>query len=151
MPERDLLADDQLERKLVADDLARVRTKFVNLILNDAAKEFSDVVATGFGQDGAAEDAKADFVAVRGQFETNKFVKQMKDDIRVRLGRKLMHSRFQFRSTDSPGPRRNGHSYSRSMDMIPSVVLSMRSRGHCFLLPLTVGQDVRIVVYKRVL
>jgi len=57
-----------------------VRTKFVNLILNDAGKEFADVVQTGFGQDGTDDAVAADFAAVRGQFDTNKFVTQMNDD-----------------------------------------------------------------------
>jgi hypothetical protein len=39
------------------------------------------VTQVGFGQDGAPGDVAADFQAVRGTFETNKFVKQMKQAI----------------------------------------------------------------------
>jgi len=63
-----------------ADELARARGKFLNLVINDASKEFDSVVRTGFGQDGGPEDAVADFTAVRGEFETNKFVKEMKEN-----------------------------------------------------------------------
>ncbi|MEE9603630.1 MAG: DUF4954 family protein, partial [Thermoguttaceae bacterium] len=65
----------------IADDLATTRGKFFNLILNDAAKEFGQIARTGFGQDGTEEDVAADFAAVRGELETNKFVKQVKGDI----------------------------------------------------------------------
>jgi hypothetical protein len=64
-----------------ADELAAARGKFLNLVLNDAAKEFSDAIRTGFGQDGEAADVATDFAAVRGELETNKFVKQMRADI----------------------------------------------------------------------
>ncbi len=65
----------------LADDLLKLRNKFVNLVLNDASKEFDDVVRTGFGQDGTTAEANFDFKAVRGEFESNKFVRQMKDDL----------------------------------------------------------------------
>jgi hypothetical protein len=65
----------------IADDLATTRGKFLKLILNDAGKEFGEVARTGFGQDGTDEDVAADFAAVRGELETNKFVKQVNGDI----------------------------------------------------------------------
>ena len=65
----------------MADSLLQVRNKFINLVLNDAGKEFDAVIRTGFGQDGTTEDASADFQAVRGDFDTNKFVRQMKEDL----------------------------------------------------------------------
>ena len=65
----------------MADELLEVRGKFLNLVLNDAKKEFGPAVQTGFGQDGSTEDVAADFEAVRGRFETNKFVRQMNDEI----------------------------------------------------------------------
>ena len=61
----------------IADDLLAVHRKFFNLVINDASKEFSDVSRTGFGQDGTADDAAADFTEVRGTFDTNKFVREM--------------------------------------------------------------------------
>ena len=75
--------DDATPESLIdmADQLLKVRSKFLNLVLNDASKEFGDVVQTGFGQDGTPDDVAADFSAVRGEFETNKFVRQMKDEM----------------------------------------------------------------------
>jgi len=72
-------APDDLAR--LADELVKVRGKFFNLVLHDAHKEFDPVVRTGFGQDGTDDDAAADFAAVRGQYETNKFVRQLEEDI----------------------------------------------------------------------
>lgn len=65
----------------IAEDLARARGKFLKMVLNDAAKEFDEGIQTGFGQDGEAEDVAADFTAVRGEFDTNKFVVQMRSDV----------------------------------------------------------------------
>ena len=70
----DLTLDDTVE---LADELLKTRQKFLKLVLNDASKEFDNVVRTGFGQDGRAEDVAADFEAVRGQYESNKFVREM--------------------------------------------------------------------------
>jgi len=74
----DATADDLAK---IADDLAAVRGKFLNLVLADARKEFDEVVQTGFGQDGTEADVAADFTAVRGEYETNKFVQQINNDI----------------------------------------------------------------------
>ena len=71
----------------IADELLRTRRKFFNLVLNDASKEFGEVIRTGFGQDGTAEDAAADFAAVRGEFETNEFVRQINAEIAALSGR----------------------------------------------------------------
>lgn len=65
----------------IADQLLADQSKFLNLILIDAGKEFDTVTQVGFGQDGSPEDIAADFQAVRGTFDTNKFVKQMKQAI----------------------------------------------------------------------
>jgi hypothetical protein len=65
----------------VAEQLRQTRGKFLNLVLHDATKEFDASIRTGFGQDGTADDVEADFAAVRGTFETNKFVAQMKSEI----------------------------------------------------------------------
>jgi NDP-sugar pyrophosphorylase family protein len=48
--------------------------KFYDMVLNDAKKEFVGKARTGFGIDGNQD---ADFEAVRGKYETNKFVKQL--------------------------------------------------------------------------
>jgi hypothetical protein len=65
----------------LADELVKVRGKFINLVLNDASKEFDTVIRTGFGQDGRPDDLATDFEAVRGRYETNKFVRQLQDDL----------------------------------------------------------------------
>jgi hypothetical protein len=69
------------ELATIADDLAANRGKFLNLVLADARKEFDKVVQTGFGQDGTEADVADDFTAVRGEYETNKFVQQINNDI----------------------------------------------------------------------
>ncbi len=72
----------------IADQLLTDQSKFLNLILIDAGKEFDTVTQVGFGQDGSPEDVAADFRAVRGTYETNKFVKQMKqavEDLNTRI------------------------------------------------------------------
>lgn len=65
----------------VGEELNKVRRKFLNLVRYDAIKEFDAVIRTGFGQDGTSDDADADFDAVRGKMETNKFAKQLDTDI----------------------------------------------------------------------
>jgi hypothetical protein len=67
----------------IADQLLDVQTKFLNLILIDAGKEFDQVTRTGFAQDGSDADQTADFQAVRGEFDTNKFVTQMKQALEI--------------------------------------------------------------------
>ncbi len=73
---------------LISDQLLAVQGKFLSLILIDAGKEFDEVTQTGFAQDGSDTDRAADFQAVRGDFDTNKFVKQMKqaiEDLNTRI------------------------------------------------------------------
>ena len=65
----------------LADDLLKTRQKFLKLVLNDASKEFDNVVRTGFGQDGSDDDVASDFEAVRGNYDTNKFVRQMESEL----------------------------------------------------------------------
>ena len=69
------------ESAVLADELLKTRQKFLKLVLNDASKEFDSVVRTGFGQDGSEEDIAADFQAVRGDYDTNKFVRQMEEEL----------------------------------------------------------------------
>ncbi len=52
--------------------------KLLNMVLNDAQKEFEGDVKIGFGISG---DVDNDFTAVRGIFEENKFVKKLNADI----------------------------------------------------------------------
>ena len=51
-----------------------------NLILKDAKKEFSDSARIGFGSDGDDQVRSADFEAVRGSFDENSFVAEIKND-----------------------------------------------------------------------
>ena len=72
----------------VATLLLKTRGKDLRMILNDAGKEFDVMSRLGFGADGTTEDRDADFEAVRGTFDTNKFVKQMKqavEDLNTRI------------------------------------------------------------------
>jgi acetyltransferase-like isoleucine patch superfamily enzyme len=65
------------------------------MLYNDAKKEFQLSAMTGFGADGNADTQMADFEMVRGKFDDNSFVKEIKshiqrksqlgDDIIVRL------------------------------------------------------------------
>jgi hypothetical protein len=65
----------------LADDWLAARTRFIQLVLNDAQKEFDSVNRTGYGLDGDKDDAVEDFKVVRGEYETNGFVKQMNEEI----------------------------------------------------------------------
>jgi NDP-sugar pyrophosphorylase family protein len=55
--------------------------KFGRFHLADAQKEYTAVVQTGFGIDGDEETRAADFEAVRGTFETNSFVSEIKESV----------------------------------------------------------------------
>ncbi len=69
------------EMEAVADKFEQARGKFLRLVNSDAEKEFSGPMRTGFGQDGTEDEAKVDFTEVRGEFETNKFVVEMKNEL----------------------------------------------------------------------
>jgi hypothetical protein len=58
-----------------------VRTKFLKLILGDAEKEFARLTRTGFGICPSEDELAADFTAVRGTFDSNKFVGQVREEI----------------------------------------------------------------------
>lgn len=64
-----------------AQMLLKVKTKFLNLVTADAQKEFSEVSRLGYGQDGRPDDAERDFRQVRGLYEENQFVRDMKENI----------------------------------------------------------------------
>jgi len=74
----DLTSAGKEELVKTAEGLLKVKTKFLNLVIADADKEFAELSRTGFGQDGTAEDRDKDFEAVRGTFDDNKFVKDMR-------------------------------------------------------------------------
>ncbi len=65
----------------VAQQLLKVKTKFLTLVKADAEKEFSESSRLGFGQDGDADDLDRDFDQVRGTYEDNSFVQDMNDSI----------------------------------------------------------------------
>jgi hypothetical protein len=64
-----------------AGQLLEVKTRFLKQVLADASREFDTLSHTGFGHDGDAEDVARDFVAVRGEFNDNRFVKEMEGNI----------------------------------------------------------------------
>lgn len=76
----DLDAVQPGEAATIADRLLAAQSRFLSVIQIDAGKEFSEATQTGFGQDGSDADRAIDFQAVRGEFETNKFVKRIKQD-----------------------------------------------------------------------
>ena len=61
-----------------ASALAKAKSKFLNLVIADADKEFAELSQTGFGQDGTPDDIKSDFREVRGEYENNAFVEDMR-------------------------------------------------------------------------
>ena len=75
---KDLRAAGPSEVAEAASEYARVKGKFLSLVVADSEGEFDEQSRSGFGRDGSPEDAAADFEQVRGRFETNKFVKEMK-------------------------------------------------------------------------
>jgi len=77
----DLNAPTRDELEKVADGFEQARGKFLRLVISDAEKEFGAVVRIGFGHDGTAEEADVDFTEVRGEFETNKFVVGVKNEL----------------------------------------------------------------------
>lgn len=62
------------------------------MVYNDARKEFDLNSRTGFGVDGDPQQAAADFEEVRGNFETNSFVKAVLEHIEKKsaLGEKML-------------------------------------------------------------
>ena len=57
-----------------AEAYLAVKTKFLNLVLNDSEKEFDSQSRIGFGYNGTAQDVDEDFRQVRGEFDQNEFV-----------------------------------------------------------------------------
>jgi len=72
---------DELEASFIQkllENWLKASKKLMNMVKTDAMKEFSDESRTGFGIDGRPED---DFIAVRGTFEENSFVKKLDEAI----------------------------------------------------------------------
>lgn len=65
----------------MAESYQKVKGKFLKQVLVDAEKEFGDLSRTGFGHDGAAEDLDEDFHRVRGRYNDNKFVREMRANL----------------------------------------------------------------------
>ncbi len=72
----------------VADTLLANRKEFLEAVLADAVKEFDRHSAIGFGTDGPPAALDGDFQAVRGDYDTNKFVIQMRSEIE-QLGKRV--------------------------------------------------------------
>jgi len=66
-----------------ANNLLKVKCRFLNLVLADSQKEFGEMSRCGFGVDGDASASEKDFRQVRGDYESNKFVRQMYAEIRI--------------------------------------------------------------------
>jgi hypothetical protein len=49
-----------------------------SMILKDAEKEFDQSSMLGFGNDGDHSTIKTDFIAIRGTYDDNKFVKELR-------------------------------------------------------------------------
>jgi hypothetical protein len=62
----------------IINDWTGTNEKLTSLILADAGKEFSDEPRIGFGIDGDKKTRDEDFDAVRGTFEGNSFVRELK-------------------------------------------------------------------------
>ena len=59
----------------------KAKSKFLTLVAADAEKEFDELSHTGFGQDGSDDDIEEDFYRIRGRYDENKFVRELKNSI----------------------------------------------------------------------
>lgn len=84
----DLVTAEPAQLQEVADSLLACRQEFLEAVLADAVKEFDRHSAIGFGTDGPETALDADFQAVRGDYDSNKFVKQMQAEI-AQLGARV--------------------------------------------------------------
>jgi len=71
----DMTAEDIIE---IVKKWKSAVTELDHLLYDDARKEFSATAQTGYGIDGQEEIKHADFEAVRGRFEENSFVAEIK-------------------------------------------------------------------------
>jgi len=65
----------------IIQDWAGACEKLTALIIEDAGKEFAEEQRLSFGIDGGKETRDADFDAVRGTFQGNSFIRQLKGQI----------------------------------------------------------------------
>lgn len=61
----------------IARSYFKAKIEFLNRVLVNAQKEFSQSSQCGFGQDGTQQDISDDFESVRGSYAENAFVKDM--------------------------------------------------------------------------
>ncbi len=54
--------------------------RFNNMVLKDAEKEFDPLSRIGFGPDGDEKEQLADFEAIRGKYESNRFILSLKNE-----------------------------------------------------------------------
>ncbi len=73
---------DPEELKSLIDDWKANSIKLNNMTMKDAMKEFDANSKIGFGIDGDDTTREQDFAAVRGDYETNKFVVGLRDENR---------------------------------------------------------------------
>ncbi len=88
----DLQSVDSSEIVHLARKYLGARSKFLKLVAADAQKEFDELSHCGFGQDGGPEEAERDFVEVRGSYEKNSFVQQIRvelEKLEERIGKFL--------------------------------------------------------------
>ncbi|MFW6172006.1 MAG: DUF4954 family protein [Planctomycetota bacterium] len=69
------------ELTAIADTFLTNRKEFLEAVLVDALKEFEQQSAIGFGTDGPPAAKELDFQAVRGDYDSNKFVVQLRAEI----------------------------------------------------------------------
>jgi len=86
--------------KITADDIIELTTKWKeavieldNVLYSDARKEFADAAQIGYGVDGDERTKHGDFAAVRGVFEKDSFVCEIKRHIteKSQLGDELIN------------------------------------------------------------
>ena len=67
--------------KEAAQNFLKVKSKFLTLVAADAQKEFNEQSRYGFGQDGNDMAVQDDFQSVKGTYENNVFVREIKGNI----------------------------------------------------------------------
>ncbi|MHC4200119.1 MAG: DUF6819 domain-containing protein, partial [Planctomycetota bacterium] len=65
------------ELAAASETWVKARSKFIRLVLADAEKEYDQPSRIGFGADGPEAAREADFQAVRGTYDTDRFVRQL--------------------------------------------------------------------------
>jgi hypothetical protein len=79
----------------IADSYLKIKEKFLKSVIADAEKEYGAQSQIGFGQDGSDDQASTDFTTVRGNFEQNLFVQEIRETLKntqqrvIKVKRKL--------------------------------------------------------------